>query len=203
MKNLVLIILFIIPTLKSDSYDIRVLAKCVVDEKLQIEVQNKTEKPIIFFYGISHSYFKIINENNLESVGKTLSLSSEEDYLDFQFDYTEKLIQQVMDRYKISFQEAIIYLHNKKDFIIIPPNKCRELNLPLLTTNYTAAYNLDSTKSYYISLKTIFPTTYIPKYVKDSLEKKNISVIEAEITEPKIRININKFFRKRNNLYIR
>ncbi|MDF2831532.1 hypothetical protein [Chryseobacterium indoltheticum] len=203
MKNLILIILCIISTLKSDSYDIKVLTKCVVDENLQIEVQNKTEKPIIFFYGISHSYFKIINEDNLESVGKTLSLSSEEDYLDFQFDHSEKLIQQVMDKYKISFQEAVIYLHNKKDFILIPPNKSRELNLPLLTTNYTASYSLDSTKSYYISLKTIFPTNYIPKFVKDSLEKKNISVIKADITEPKIRININKFLRKRNNLYIR
>ena len=203
MKNLILSILFIISTVKSDSYDINVVTKSIIDEKLHIQIKNKSNKPIIFFYGISHSNFKIKDENNLEIIGKTLSMSSEEDYLDFQFDYSKKLIQQVMDRYEISFQEAIIYLHNKKDFIIIPPNKCKELNLPLLIANYTASYDLDSKKSYYISLRTVFPTNYIPNYIKDSLKQKNISLIKAEIVEPKISVDINKFFRKKNNLYIK
>lgn len=204
MKNLTLILLFIIPILRSDNnFDIRIITKSIESKFLKIKLKNKCKKPIIFFYGSPYSEFKIKDENNVENIGKVLSIASEEDYLDYQFDYSENLINKTKQKYKISFQEALIYLHNKENYLFILPNQCKEIDLPILKRNYTSAYSLDSVKSYYLSVNAEFSTEYVPDYIKDSLKSKNILIIEPKISVNKISININKFFRKKDNRYIK
>ncbi|WP_027383293.1 hypothetical protein [Epilithonimonas caeni] len=201
MKNFILTSLFSI--ICPENYKIEVLTNLVNDHYLKINLKNTSNKSIYFFYGHPINVFKIEDDNNNEPTGKVTSISSEEDYLDFQYDYSENFIKNTMSRYKISFQEALIYLHYRHDYVIVPAKQCKTLNLKVLKRNYTTQYKLDSTKTYYLSAEIKFSDVYIPEYVKDSLENNNIEIIKPNIKTEKITIDIKKFFRKKNGYFIR
>lgn len=63
------------------------------------EIKNNSKK-LIFYYGSPQSQFKIKDKNGVESIGKVTSITS---------------IYETVKRDKISFQEAVIYLHYKKN----------------------------------------------------------------------------------------
>lgn len=204
MKNIILIIyLLVFFICRSDIYDLQIITKCVENQYLKIKIKNYSKKKLIFYYGVPQSEFKIEDKNGIENIGKVMSIASEEDYLDYQFDYSRKLIDETMKRYKISFQEAVIYLHYKKRYTLILPNISKEVDLPIISRNYTMAYEMDSTKSYFISVKAVFSTVYIPDYIRDSLKSDNTEIIQPKINSNRITVNSTCFFRKYKNLYIK
>lgn len=202
MIKTIFIPLLILFNLKSDCYDLQVVSKSIKNNNLKISIKNTSSKKIVFYYGLYHTNFRITDQNGEENVGETTSIYSGEDYLDYQFDYSKSLIERTMKRYSISFKDVVVYLHYKK-YIIIPPNHTEQMDLSIIKTNTTTRYKLDSTKSYFLSLYTTYSTDFIPKYVRDSLKSKNIEIITPKITADKIRIDINNFFRKRKNYYMK
>ena len=199
MKNVILMLLFF--TVAPENCRIEVMTKLINDKFLKIKLINSNNEPVYFFYGQSINNFKIMDDINEIEPKNILSISSEEDYLDYQFDFSRSLINKTKKRYSIPFDEAVMYLHYKKNYIIVPANQCKTLDLEVLKRNYTAIYNLDSTKSYYLTAEIKFQNIYIPDFVKDSLQKKNIDIINPNIKIEKIKIDIKKFFRKKNGYY--
>lgn len=201
MKNYTLIFLLLI--VNPEKYKVDVLTNLINDKNLSIRIKNLSNQPIFFFYGNPINDFKIVDSDNIEPSGKITSIFSVEDYLDYQFDYSDFLIENTMNKYNTTFYETIMYLHYKKNYIIIPANQCKILDLEVLKRNYSTSYQLDSTKSYYLSADIKFSNIYIPNYVKDSLKSKNIELMDVNIKTDKIKIDINKFFRKKNNYYVK
>ncbi|WP_079240184.1 hypothetical protein [Chryseobacterium indologenes] len=202
MKNIILIIL-LAGTIKSDCYDFQIITKIIENQYLNVNIKNNSKKTLIFYNGDFESILKIVDENGVENIGEITSMFSGEDYLDYQFDYSKNLINKTMKKYSISFHDAVVYLHYRKKYILIMPNMAMDVNLPIVNRNYKMAYKLDSTKSYFLTISTVFSTEYIPKYVKDSLESKNVQIITPKINSNKININMDKFFRKHKHLYMK
>ncbi|WP_295203517.1 hypothetical protein [uncultured Chryseobacterium sp.] len=203
MKNIILLALLINVNLKSDCYSLLILSKNIENQYLKVNIKNKSKKTLIFYNGDYQSNFKIVDDNDKENVGEVTSIYSGEDYLDYQFDYSKNLIDKVMKKYSLSFRDAVLYLHYKDKYILIPPNDARDIDLPIINKNYTTKYKLDSTKAYFMNISASFSTEYIPQYVRDSLNSKNFEIINPKIETDKININIDKFFRKHKNFYIK
>jgi hypothetical protein len=195
--------LLILANLKSDCYDLQIISKSIKNNNLKISIKNTSSKKIVFYYGLYQTNFKVTTQNGEENVGETTSIYSGEDYLDYQFDYSKSLVDKTMKKYSISFQEAVIYLHYKNKYVIIPPNYTEQMELSIIKRNSTTKYKLDSTQPYFLSLYTTYSTDFIPKYVRDSLRSKNIEIITPEINANKIRIDINNFFKKHKNYYVK
>lgn len=202
MKNIILIIL-LAATTKSDCCDFQIITKIIENQYLKVNIRNNSKKTLIFYNGDFESILKIVDENGVENIGEIASVFSGEDYLDYQFDYSKNIINKTMKKYSISFHDAVVYLHYRKKYTLIMPNMAMDVNLPIVNRKYKMAYKLDSTKSYFLTISTVFSTEYIPKYVKDSLESKNIQIITPKINSNKIDINIDKFFRKHKHLYMK
>ncbi|MBE4950112.1 hypothetical protein [Chryseobacterium culicis] len=202
MKNIILIIL-LTATIKSECYDFQIITKIIENQYLKVNIKNNSKKTLIFYNGDFESILKITDENGIENTGEITSMFSGEDYLDYQFEYSKSLINKTMKKYSISFHDAVIYLHYRKKYILIMPNMTMDVDLPIVNRKYKMAYKLDSTKSYFLTIATIFSTEYIPKYVKDSLESKNVQIITPKINSNKININIDKFFRKHKHFYMK
>jgi hypothetical protein len=203
MKKIILTALLMLVGLKSDCYEFQIITKNIENQYLKVSIKNNSKKTLAFYNGLYQTDFKIIDNDGEENVGEVTSIYSGEDYLDYQFDYSKSLIDKIMKKYSLSFQEAILYLHYKNQYVLIPPNHTEYIDLPIIHKNITARYKLDSTKSYFLSISTVFSTEYIPKYVKDSLNSKNIEIIIPKINSDKININVNKFFRRHKNLYMK
>lgn len=188
--------------LKSDCYDLRVITKNIENQYLKVSIKNNSKKTLIFYTGDYQSNFKIVDENGIENIGEITSISSGEDYLDYQFDYSKSLINRTMKKYSLSFQDAILYLYYKNKYVLISPNLNEDIDLSIINNNTTTRYKLDSTKSYFLAITATFPIEYIPQYVKDSLNSKNLQIITPKINSDKININVNKFFRRYKNFYM-
>jgi|GEM_PF-6410813 len=203
MKNIILVTLLILANLKSDCYDLQIITKNIESQYLKVNIRNNSKKILIFYNGVYQSNFKIIDESGVENIGEITSIASGEDYLDYQFDYSKSLINKTMKNYSITFKDAVIYLHYKKKYTLILPNMSKDVDLPIINRNYKMAYTLNPTKTYFLSIAATFPTEYIPKYVKDSLHSKNMEIITPKIESDKINIDINKFFRRHKNFYMK
>ncbi len=203
MKKIFLTTLLMLANLKSDCYDLQIITKNIDNKYLKVSIKNNSKKTLIFYNGDYQSNFKIVDENGVENIGEITSIYSGEDYLDYQFDYSKSLINRTIKKYSLSFQDAILYLHYKNKYILIPPNQTEDFDLPIINENNTKRYKLDSTKSYFLSITTTFPVEYIPKYVKDSLNSKNVQIITPKIDTDRININIDKFFRKHKKFYMK
>ncbi|WP_326981915.1 hypothetical protein VUJ46_17005 [Chryseobacterium sp. MYb264] len=203
MKKIALTIFTIISISKSENYNLHIITKSIENQYLKVRIKNNGKKTLIFYSGLFQTDFKIVDHDGKENMGEVTSLYSGEDYLDYQFDYSESLIDNTMKKYSISFREAIEYLHYKNKYILIPSNCAKDVDLPIINNNSTMKYKLDSTKSYFLSASTTFSAEYIPQYVKDSLISENIEIITPKINSCKINVNINKFFRKYKDHYIK
>lgn len=204
MKKIIITTLLLTLTdLKSNCYDLRVITKNIENEYLKVSIKNNSKKTLIFYTGDYQSNFKIVDENGIENIGEITSIYSGEDYLDYQFEYSKSLINRTMKKYSLSFQDAILYLHYKNKYVLIPPNHNEDIDLPIINNNTTTKYKLDSTKSYFLAITATFPIEYVPKYVKDSLNSKNVEIITPKISSDKIKINVNKFFRRHKALYMK
>ena len=144
MKNILLIIfIFLINIIKLCTYDIDILTKNIESKFLKIKLKNTGNKTLIFYYGDYDTQYNILIENNIEITGETKTLSSGEDYLDYQYDYSEALIKRTMKSYNIGFIEAIMYLHYKKEYIVLLPHEEKILDLPIITRGGTTSYTID------------------------------------------------------------
>lgn len=203
MKKIILIVSLVLFGIKSDCYKLSVITENIENQYLKVSIKNNSKKILAFYNGLYQTDFKIIDNNGKENIGEVTSAYSAEDYLDYQFDYSKSLIDKTMKKYSLSFKEAILYLHYKNKYVLIPPNHTKYFNLPIIHKNTTARYKLDSTRSYFLSISTIFSTEYIPEHVKDSLNSKNVEIIIPKINSDKININVDKFFRRHKNVYMK
>lgn len=203
MKKIFLTALLMFADSKPDCYDLQIVTKNIESKYLKLSIINNSKKTLIFYDGDYQSTFRIFDETGVENSGEITSIYSGEDYLDYQFDYSKSLINKTMKKYSLSFQNAVIYLHYKNKYILIPPNQTKDVDLPIINENSKTRYKLDSTKSYFLSLTTTFYAGYIPKYIKDSLYSENLQIISPEINTKRIKINTDKFFRKHKNFYMK
>lgn len=204
MKNILLIIfIFLINIIKLCTYDIDILTKNIESKFLKIKLKNTGNKTLIFYYGDYDTQYNILIENNIEITGETKTLSSGEDYLDYQYDYSEALIKRTMKSYNIGFIEAIMYLHYKKEYIVLLPHEEKILDLPIITRGGRTSYKIDSSQIVYLNSNTIFSDKFIPGKIKDSLKYRKIEIINPAINVKKVKIDISKFFRKSKGSYIR
>ncbi|WP_267405553.1 MULTISPECIES: hypothetical protein [unclassified Chryseobacterium] len=203
MKKIALTLFLIINNLNSQIYNMNVITKNIEDKHLTVRIKNNSKKTLLLYSGLFETNFKIIDNDGKENIGEVTSIYSGEDSLDYQFDYSKSLINKTMKKYSLSFREAILYLHYKNKYILIPSKCTKDIDLPIITNSNTMEYKLDSTKSYFLSASTTFSAEYIPQYVKDSLMSENIEIITPKINFCKINVNINKFFRKYKDHYIK
>ncbi|MBP2617107.1 hypothetical protein [Chryseobacterium jejuense] len=204
MKNIVLnYLILIVIAINPDDFELKILTKRVESKFLKIEMKNNSDIPLIFYYGDYYTEYTVVNQDKVEIPSQPLSIYSGEDYLDYQYDYSSSLIKKTMNNYKLSFKEALMYLHYKNSYKIILPNEAQILDLPIISKNAISSYKIDSTKCIYITSNTTFSNKFLPELIKDSLRKKNILIINPNISLKKMDINISKFFREKENNYIR
>ena len=203
MRNIILLFFTTFFLFRSENYEIEILTDTIENKFLKFSVKNVSDSSLIFYYGDHYTDYKILDEENKEVKGKVMTAYSGEDYLEYQFDYSDSLIKKTMNCYDLSLKEAVLYLHYKNKHILISPNQSIVLDLPVITRNFTSAYEIDSTKKIFISLNTNFVNNFLPQKIKDSLRNKNIQVINPVINIKNISINKNKFFRLKKNLFIR
>lgn len=198
-----IIVIFLVNIIKLCTYNIDILTKNIESKFLKIKLKNTGNKPLIFYYGDYTTQYNILTENNIEITGETKTLSSEEDYLDYQYEYSDALIKRTMKSYDIGFVEAIMYLHYQKRHIVLPPYEEKVLELPVISKNSTTSYKIDSSQIVYLNSNIIFSDKFIPDKIKDSLKHRKIEIINPVINLKKVKIDKSKFFRKSKNSYIR
>ncbi len=204
MKNMFLsVVMCIVNIIKLCTHDIDILTKNIDSKFLKIKLKNTGNKALIFYYSDYNTQYSILTDDNAEITGESKTLSSGEDYLDYQYDYSEALIKRTMKSYDIGFIEAILYLHYKNEYIVLLPHEEKILDLPIITRDATTSYKIDSSQIVYLNSTTMFSNKFIPEKIKDSLKDRKIEIINPVIHVKKIKIDKNKFFRKSNDSYIR
>ena len=176
-------------------YDLEILNKIIISDKITLEFKNKTSKPIFLFRGTIGTQYKITNEKDQEVIRKNHSTWDPE-Y--FRPEISEDLILRTAKRYGIESHSARKWIELKNKYVIINPKNSIKLIIDFDEDMYSYAYELNPDKKYYVEGKINFYPDFVPQKVIDSLENRNIKFIKNPSTSFKILIDKEKFFRKEN-----
>lgn len=191
MKNLFLfsILLFCI----KEDYNVKVLNKILISDRIMLEFKNSSKIPIFLYTGNISSNFNIVNSKNEILNGRRYSTWDP----DITYpEISDELIRETAERYQIENRFAKKWLENKHKYFLIQPNEKKIISIEFEHRTSDNAYELAENKDYFFKGETNFFTNFVPAKYKDSLKKNNINFLDNIKTEYIIKIDINKFFRK-------
>ncbi|SDF50658.1 hypothetical protein [Epilithonimonas hungarica] len=163
-----------------------------------VEIENKTNKSLIFFLNLRSSEYKI-SSSKLQVVDDFYSPYSQittSNYNDC-MKIPESKIKYVQNKYNLSYNDAINFLFKINSIVVIPKNRKKIIGFKMF--NYLEyEKNHFPTDEYFLSTKLRFKnsTFKFPKQYVDSLSKKY--QIVDEIYLPLKKIDINSFYSKVN-----
>lgn len=190
MKKIIILSIFLFC---SKDYEFKVFNKIFDYDLVTFEFKNTSKKPIFLFTGNISSDFKIIDGQNEELIRRTISTWDPE-YSRPEF--SNELIQETTKRYGINEWYARKWLEHKNVFTVIKPNEKKIFIIDFDDDTSSYAYELKTNENYFVEGKTIFSTFFVPQKLIDSLTKKNISFVENPSVDYKVKINVDKFFKK-------
>ena len=190
MKNIIILSVFLFCC---KDYEFKVFNKIFDYDLVTFEFKNTSKKPIFLFTGNIGSDFKIIDRQNEELIRRTRSTWDPE-YSRPEFSY--ELIQETAKRYGINEWYARKWLEHKNEFTVMKPNEKKIFIIDFDDDTSSYAYELKTNENYFVEGKTIFSTFFVPQKLIDSLTKKNITFAENPSVDYKVKINVDKFFKK-------
>ena len=191
MKYLTLFLLFLFV---GKTYEIKILNKKAISDKITLEFKNKSSKPIFLFKGTIDTKFGVTNEKDAEVFPRNYSTWDPE-Y--FRPEFSEDLISRTAIKYGIEKNLARKWLEIKNDFVIVKPRKSEKIIIDFDEDTYSYAYELNPNEKYYVNGEINFHTNFVPKKFIDSLEKKNIKFVENPSVKFKLLIDKETFFIKK------